>query len=146
MGTNQNNRSVQIKTPFGADKVVLTRLTGVEEVSRPFRFELQLLSEEAAPDPEDILGKPVTVTLIADEHGAKRYFHGIATEFAQTGHDGRQYEYRAVLRPSLWLLSYRTDCRVFQKKSLPDIIDELCQGFVHKRNFVATYEPWDYRV
>jgi type VI secretion system secreted protein VgrG len=143
----QKNRSARINTPLGGDKLVLRRLTGVEEISRPFRFDLQLLSEDPSIDPDAILGKPLTVALTIDSSEPNRFFHGIATEFALAGHDGTWYEYRAVLRPWFWLLSHRADCRVLHNKSLPTIFAEVCgQAGTHKENFASTYQPWEYRV
>src|SRR5690606_33359138 len=131
----------------------LTRLSAVEQISRPFQFDLELCGMEGpgasgGADPDGILGKPACVTLqTSGTH--KRYFHGIVTEFAYTGYSERRHEYRAVLRPAFWLLTRRADCRVLQNKSTPDIFAEVCKqaGFTdHKLALSARYEPWEYRV
>src|SRR6185312_17189821 len=43
---------------------------------------------------------------------------------------------------------FRSDCRVFQKKSTPDIVGDICQqcSVAHRLNLSATYQPWEYRV
>jgi type VI secretion system secreted protein VgrG len=133
--------------------LALARLSAVEQISRPFRFDLELRGVDGAgargaADPDSILGQPVSieVTTTASE---PRYFHGIVTEFAYTGYDERFHLYSAVVRPAFWLLTRRVDCRVLQQKSTPEIFADVCRqaGFNdHKLNLSATYKPWEYRV
>jgi type VI secretion system secreted protein VgrG len=149
-GTYSDNRSVTIKTPVDSTAaLLLTRMSGTEQVSRPFRFELQLSSTNAAIDPDELLGKPVTVALTHDRSAPPRYFNGIVTEFGHTGYDRTAHQYRAVLRPSFWLLTRRADCRVLQNKSVSDIFAAVCSdaGFSDfTQGTSGTYEPWEYRV
>jgi type VI secretion system secreted protein VgrG len=149
-GTYSDNRSVTIKTPVDKTaELLLTRMSGTEQVSRPFRFELQLSSTDGALDPDELLGKPVTVTLTHDRNAAPRYFNGIVTEFGRTGYDRTSHQYRAVLRPWFWLLTQRADCRVLQNKSVSDIFAFVCGqagAGDFNQNLSGTYAPWEYRV
>ncbi|HEY4215361.1 MAG TPA: type VI secretion system tip protein TssI/VgrG [Steroidobacteraceae bacterium] len=145
----QDNRSVRITTPFGTDKVLLTRMTGTEQLSRPFRFELALVSSEGQLDPDKILGKPVAVRFTHDSTGKARFFNGIVTEFGHVGYDQNFHQYQAVLRPTLWLLTRRSDCRIFQKQSVTDIVKAVYQeagGGDIKMSLTGTQAAWDYRV
>jgi len=153
MGSSyQGTRSVQLDGPAALKGFKLAHLTGHEQISRPFEYHLSLFGSDfgadGVVDADKILGQSVTVTLNLGG-GGKRYFNGIVTEFAQVGYGVRFHEYRAVLRPALWLLSRRADCRVFQKKSTPDIFAEVCKqaGSIEQRQALsARYEPWEYRV
>lgn len=153
MADYQQNRSVSIAGPGDMQGLMLTRLAAVEQISRPFQFDLELSSMEGAgtrgaADPDGILGKPVCVTMKTGG-SQTRYFHGVVTEFAHTGYNERRHEYRAIVRPAFWLLTRRVDCRVLQNKSTPDIFAEVCRqaGFNdHKLALSARYEPWEYRV
>ena len=153
MADYQANRSVSITGPGDMQGLMLTRLTAMEQISRPFQFDLELCSMEGegtrgAADPDGILGKPACVTL-KTSGTQTRYFHGVVTEFAHTGYNERRHQYRAILRPAFWLLTRRADCRVLQNKSTPDIFAEVCRqaGFNdHKLALSARYEPWEYRV
>jgi len=158
--TYKDNRSVQLDGPAALKGLRLARLSGHEQISRPFEYQLSLFGGESgsdgAVDADKILGQSVTVTLstgiaagAGSGSGGKRYFNGIVTEFAHVGFGVRSHEYRAVLRPAFWLLSRRADCRVFQKKSTPDIFAEVCKqaGSIDQRQALsARYEPWEYRV
>lgn len=153
MADYQQNRSASIDGPGDMQGFLLTRLHAVEQISRPFQFDLELCDIEgplarAVANPDGILGKPVCVTLQTSGE-QERYFHGVVTEFAHTGYDGDRHEYRAIVRPAFWLLTRRVDCRVLQNKSTPDIFAEVCRqaGFNdHKLALSARYEPWEYRV
>lgn len=56
-----------------------------------------------------------------------RYFHGIIRKFSYVGMTGNFHIYEAQLVPSLWLLSLKTRCRIFQDMKLQDIIGKLLQ-------------------
>jgi type VI secretion system secreted protein VgrG len=149
-GTYSDNRSVSIKTPLDKEpQLRVTRMSGTEQVSRPFRFELQLSSPNGELDPDDLLGKPVTVKLTHERSSAPRYFNGVVTEFGHTGYDQTCHRYRAVLRPWFWLLTHRSDCRVLQNNSVADIFSFVCrqEGFGDfDVRLSGTYDPWEYRV
>jgi type VI secretion system secreted protein VgrG len=150
----QDTRTVQLEGPTALKGLKVARLSGREGISRPFEYHLALFGSGAsgsdgALDTDSILGQSVTAAVITSASGAARYFNGIVTEFAHVGYGERSHEYRAVLRPALWLLTRRADCRVFQKKSTPDIFAEVCQqgrSSPHRLALSANYEPWEYRV
>jgi type VI secretion system secreted protein VgrG len=60
----------------------------------------------------------------------ERRFHGIVSHFECTGETVGQTYYRAELVPSVWLLTHRYSSRIFQKKSVPEIIADVlvCGG------------------
>ena len=145
----QDNRSVKITTPLGTDKLLLTRMTGTEQLSRPFRFDLEMVSSDAGLDPDRILGKSVTLRFTHTDASKHRFFNGIVTEFAHVGYDQNFHRYRAVLRPTLWLLTRRSDCRIFQKKSVTDIVNAVYKdagGGDITMSVSGTHPTWEYRV
>ena len=143
------SRSVSLAGPSELENALLTSLSGTEEISRPFRFELTLQAEGIV-DAAKVLGKPLGVQLTIDGKGTKRFFHGVLTEFAHTGYGERYHEYFAVLRPAFWLLTRRADCRVLQNMSVPDMFADVCRnaGFNDHRSTLnaGNYEKWEYRV
>jgi type VI secretion system secreted protein VgrG len=98
--------------------------TAREEVSLPFEVDLTLVSEDEITF-DDVIGKEAALTIAGDE--SDRYFHGIINEFTQTGTSGRFHLYHSRMVPSMWLLSLEQDCRIFQKKSVPDIVKQVLQ-------------------
>lgn len=133
----QDKLGIAIKTPFGADAVLLVDLHGDERISGLFRFEVELVSPEKSLDFKTIVGKGVTITVRGMAKEKPRYIHGICTRFVQAGRVGKQTRYRAELSPWLWMLGKTSDCRIFQEKSTPDIIKEIFQdlGFSSGQHF-----------
>lgn len=137
-----------VQTPFGADKLLLQRFDGEERISEPFRYTLEMVSEDNALDFATIVGKNATLTLNLPS-GDTQYVNGVVSRFTQAGKDARFTSYFADLRPWLWLLGLNADCRIFQNKSAPDIIKQVFGdlGFTDfKDALTATYSPREYCV
>ena len=97
----------QSKSPdLPADTFRLVRFNGEEEISQPFRFEIELVSEDPEVDIGEVLRQPALLALERDDK--RRNIHGILSEFEliREGADNLFY-YRAVLMPRLWLMSLR---------------------------------------
>ncbi|SFG69041.1 type VI secretion system Vgr family protein [Pseudomonas sp. NFACC45] len=148
MAITQNNRLVQVDSPLGGDVLVLQSMDGSEELGRLFHYELDLTSEDRAIKFDQLLGKPMGLTLEL-YNGGKRYFHGIVSSCRQlTGH-GQFAGYRVSLRPWFWLLTRTSDCRIFQNKTVPDIIKQVFRdlGFSDfEDSLSASYREWEYCV
>lgn len=91
-----------------------------EQLSSPFLFEVELISETAALAAVEALGDELTIAF--EVGSAKRYFSGIVTSLQSAGKQAKAYVYRLRLRPWLWLLSRHTDCRIFQDAKVLDIV------------------------
>lgn len=145
----QENTILEITTPFGPDALLLLSFQAHEQLSGLFRFDLEMVSEDPALDFKAILGQGVTVGIKRANFMPPRLFHGLVGRFVQTRRAGSLTYYRAELYPWLWLLGKTTDCRIFQKKSTPEIIKEVFDelGFAdYEQDLQGTYEPREYCV
>ena len=143
------NRAISLATPLGPDVLLPWRATGVERLARPFELDLHLLSEKGDINPDELLGKPITLGIKSIEQDGARYFNGMVTRFSQLGYVRRYHEYRLEVRPWFWLLTQTADCRIFQEKSVPDIFEEVVKqyGFPDYRlKLNGSYEPREYCV
>ncbi|MBC3450771.1 type VI secretion system tip protein VgrG [Pseudomonas mosselii] len=120
----QFTRLAQINSPLGPDKLILAEMGGSEELGRLFDFELQLTSDDPAIDLNQLLGKPMSLS-VQQSVGSSRYFHGIVARCSQSVDQGQFASYRVTLRPWLWLLTRTSDCRIFQHLSAPQIIKQV---------------------
>ncbi|CAN5907505.1 type VI secretion system spike protein VgrG1b [soil metagenome] len=140
---------MKLVSPF-EDGLRFRSMSASEELGRPFEFAIEAVSEDATLDPYEILGKLVTVELeLADE--SLRYFNGHVTDFGLLGEVGSSsvYHYQLVVRPWLWMLTRSSDCRIFQTKSIPDILKEVFAAYdvaVFDDQLTGTYSPWEYCV
>ena len=67
----------------------------------------------------------------------------------QVANVGGYARYRATIVPWLWLLTRTTDCRIFQDKTVPDIIEAVFKhyGFSdYQLKLTASYPTWEYCV
>lgn len=128
MPITQGEREITVITPLGEDVLLLTKMTGIEQLSRPFEYELELASENAAIAPADLIGQNVTVQMVLSADKV-RYFNGFISRFRQIPSQERLARYQATLVPWLWFLTCTTDCRIFQNKTVPEIVkEEIFQG------------------
>ncbi|MBI9092932.1 MAG: type VI secretion system tip protein VgrG [Desulfobacterium sp.] len=149
----QENRLFAVDTPLGLDVLLLTGFRGSECLSDLFAFELDLISQDHSISFIDIIGKNVSVSIMLAD-GSKRYINGIISSFRQgtgdeTGSDSLASSYKATLVPWFWLLTRTADSRIFQKLSVPDIVEKIFTeyGFNdHSFRLQGSYEPRDYAV
>jgi type VI secretion system secreted protein VgrG len=98
-------------------------------------------------DLKTLLGTSLTLEL--QDEGASRFLNGTVVRFELVGRaneTGRHYIYRALVQPWLWYLTRTTDCRIFQNKSVPDVLDEVLgkYGFEYEKRLSGSYRPLDY--
>jgi len=68
-----------VSTPLGEDVLLFHRMLAKERLGGLFEYELDLLSENAAIDPDKLLGENVTVGVSLPE-GEWRYFNGYVAQ------------------------------------------------------------------
>jgi len=154
MAYTQEDRLIAIETPLGKDALLLAGFRGTEGISSLFHFDLDILSENHSVVFEDIIGKNVTVSMIMTD-GSPRLINGIISSFCQergSGESGTNSDlsfYTATMVPWLWLLTRSANSRIFQKLSVPDIVEKIFEekGFQdYKLSLHASYDKRDYCV
>ncbi len=152
MAITQKRRIFAVNTPLGEDVLVFYRMIATEQLGRLFEYEVELLSEKTYISLADVLGKNITVRMQLPEArgGGTRYFNGFVTRFSYLGMRGMRYgAYRAILSPWLWFLTRTADCRIFQNKTVPAIIESIFQehGFSDfKKSLSGQYKAQEYCV
>jgi type VI secretion system secreted protein VgrG len=125
------------------------RFEGREGLSRPFHFNIELASLDSSVDFDGLVGKPGLLTILYPD--GERLVNGRILSFEQT-REGTEYTYyQARLTPLFWFLKYRRDCRIFQKKTVREIVDEVLRDAgVPSDQFrfalQKTYEQREYTV
>ncbi|HEY1795236.1 MAG TPA: type VI secretion system tip protein VgrG [Stellaceae bacterium] len=114
-----------LTTPLGKDVLILQEFEGTESLSQLFRFRLDMVSEQQSIAPSSMLGKAVTWS-VAGPADDKRHFSGLVREFVPAETWGRGYRlYHAEVVPWFWLSSRTADCKIFQNKSVKDILQTV---------------------
>jgi type VI secretion system secreted protein VgrG len=144
------SRTFILHTPLEDDLLKFRRMDGNEALSEIGQFDLQISSASADIDPTDLLGASMTIE-IATQFDSSRYINGVVVGFAFIGPDGsaaRNYLYHARLHSWLFLADKSADCRIYQQKSVPDIIKAALADFGMPFEFKlnASYDPIPYCV
>ncbi len=120
----QADRRAEFTSPLGKDVLVLTDFSGSEGLGELFEYHIEALSDKENIDFDPAIGQGCMVKLKTDD-GKTRIYHGVMTEAQWIGWRDEFCRYRAVLRPWLWLLGHKADCRIFLDKTVKDIIQEV---------------------
>jgi len=148
MAITQENRELEIATPLGKDVLLITSMSGTEQLGRPFNYQLELVSEDHQIKYTDIVGQNVTIRLNLPEDNT-RYFNGFISSFTQMLPKGGLACYRATMVPWLWFLTRTANCEIFQNKKVPDIIEQVFQnhGFSdYECSLHGSDRIWEYCV
>ncbi|HEX7646512.1 MAG TPA: type VI secretion system tip protein TssI/VgrG, partial [Noviherbaspirillum sp.] len=108
------------------DLLLAHRLSGTEGLSTGYRYELDCLSADMHIELKDLLGQPVEIGLLLPE-GGERIMAGLVTSAQHLGGDGGFATYRLLIEPALATLAHRMNSRVFQDKSVPEIVTTLLE-------------------
>lgn len=114
-------------SPLGDEPLHFRSMTGSDEMSRPFEYVVDVLCKRSDLKLGAALGQPMTVTVQGspEMETGPRHFNGVISRLSQLGMYGNYYAYRAVLHPWLWLLNRFSDCRIFQDRSVPAIVNDI---------------------
>lgn len=112
------------------DTFAVVRMNGVEAISRPYRFELVLVSDDARIDLAKVLGAAATLRILAPDDAARATpYAGMLAEFDQLHQAGGFTFYRAVLVPRLWQLAlYRNSEVYLHEQTIPEIIEGILKS------------------
>ncbi|CAA2101435.1 type VI secretion system Vgr family protein [Variovorax paradoxus] len=134
------------------------RLSGHEALNALFEYELLLKTPDASNldasmaanfDLDAFVGREACCEIALDDGASGvRQINALITDAALWGEEGRHVQYKLTLRPWLHLATLRTDCRIFQDRTVVQILDALLADYafpVDKR-LVETYPARDYQT
>lgn len=159
--TTQAGRTLSLSTTLAYDHLLIQNFRYNEGLSQLFSLEINILHDDGEDcdeptwiEPVELVGKPMCVTA-EQKDGAKRFFNGICSRFTLSHYDKRFSLYSAEIVPQLWLLTQTFQSRIFQNKSVEEILRKVFEGFLvkyeisnltDKRNYCVQYREtdWDF--
>lgn len=145
---DQSGRPISISTPLGDNIIGLRSMVVKEQISRPFVIEAQFSSLDPDINFDNIVGHPVTISL-ALAAGPPRLWHALVSRFSFVGRHEQYFHYQATLVPWLWALTRTADCRIFQEKTVPDMVQQVLRdgGWSDfELRLSGDYSAWEYCV
>jgi type VI secretion system secreted protein VgrG len=153
----QAARAMTVTTPLGQDALLLIGLSGHEAISQPFRFELDLAAEDRTRVVfEEVLGRKVTISLALPGE-KKRFLSGICASLTQGMRGVDHTTFRMEIVPYFWLLTQHTRSRIFQNKTvidilrtvldvIPDVVYDVTKEGEEQEDEKSLYYPRNYCV
>ncbi len=90
-----------------------------EGVSQLFEIQLNVRAKKESVKPEELIGRLIDVSVEVqqgdgeDGSGVRRLFNGLVTDLREGPPITRGLRsYAMTIRPQMWLLSRRSDCRI----------------------------------
>ncbi|WP_105403749.1 MULTISPECIES: type VI secretion system tip protein TssI/VgrG [Neorhizobium] len=128
----QASRILKIVSPLGEDQLLPERLTIEEGVSSLFEIKISARAKKPIVKPEELIGRLMDVSVEVqqgdgeDGSAVRRPLNGLVTELNEGPPITRGLRsYSMVLRPQMWLLSRRSDCRIWMDKTAIDVVETL---------------------
>lgn len=119
----QAHRRARLSTCLGDDVLCFRAMEGTEALSALFEYRVEAISEGETIAEDDLIGQDCLVEF--DVHNGVRHFHGICTDVRWLGKQDETHRFELVLRPQHWLLTLRSDSRIFKKRTIVQIISDV---------------------
>ncbi len=100
----------------------VVRWQGTEGLSSLYQFKVEALVEDP-PSPRSLLGANALLTI--HDTGGERHVHGIVAAASEGRQGLRERHMEVVIAPRAWRLLYSVDCRIFQQKTVAEIIAQV---------------------
>ena len=125
----------------------------LEAISRPFEVEVHFHTGDASFEANACINQALLLVVIGDD-GETRPFHGVVDRAEFVGVHYRlgvpRFQFRVHLVPALSALAHRENCRIFQDKSIIDVIqlifNEAGLGATVQWQLKATYPKREFIV
>ncbi|MCG2595105.1 type VI secretion system tip protein VgrG [Ramlibacter sp. XY19] len=149
-------RPLDVETHLGPQFFILLEFTGHEHLSRLSEFTLRLKCKQPDITPQQMLGQNLTARVELFGNKA-RYFNGYITRWTGVteqrdslagAKETRAYVYEATVSPWLWCLTRQSNSRIFQNKTVPQIVEEVFKAYgglaSFKQKLNGRYRDWEY--
>jgi type VI secretion system secreted protein VgrG len=135
----QDTRLLRLATPLGPDRLLVECVRGEEGLDRGYAFQVSALSTDAGIPLKSLIGQPALLELSTAIPGLPlRPFHGYITCAQLIGANGGFARYALTIEPWCAFLAFGRDSRMFQDKTVFDILDAVFQG--------ARVPAWRYEI
>ncbi|OLO04580.1 type VI secretion system Vgr family protein, partial [Salinicola socius] len=125
IGLSQSQRLLTLE--IAGASLLPHRLVGEERVSEPFTYTLDCISQQGDIELKTLMAQPARLSILQAD-GSYRPLHGLVSEAALLGEDGGVTYYQLTLVPWLAMLKLGRDSRIFQDRSVADVLTDVFDG------------------
>ncbi|MEM6485180.1 MAG: type VI secretion system tip protein TssI/VgrG [Pseudomonadota bacterium] len=131
------------------DQFRVTEFSAQERLSQPFRYSIDLVSENHRISHNDVLTKACRIGILDEEGNVFREANGVVAQFEYVARSTDWALYRAEVVPKLQFLAHRFDCRIFNDKNVLEIVEDVLQRAEvrdYRTDTTEQYPPHEYVV
>lgn len=122
------NRNVWMEGTYASKPVNLKNAKVVESLSKLTKTTVEFLSSNDVLDLQDILGSSITLAQ-KDADDNDRYFTGVCVSTEYVGIYQGMSHFVAEVRPWLWFLTRTSENRIYQEKTVLEIVQEVLEDY-----------------
>ena len=127
--TNQGNRAdYLLGTSEGWDAFSVVRWHAVEEISRPYLYDITLTRDASNGTVNLDTLLDTGATFAVNGQSGWRMVHGVLAEAAEIDQTSQTILYRVLLVPHVWRARHRTRCRNFLDQPLQTIVTAVLEN------------------
>lgn len=110
----------------------LAAIEGHAALSRPFQYQLEMVSMNGSLDLKDLIATIVTVA-IRQADGGESFINGVISDFGFDRTDGGLAVYHATLVPWTTVLGLRVNSRIFQDVTVLEVVERVLADYASLR-------------
>ncbi|CDH02128.1 type VI secretion system Vgr family protein, partial [Xenorhabdus bovienii] len=142
-------RIIIAHSSLGDESLLFKSLKGKEKLSTIYSIEVELFSEKKDLDIKELRNKPLSIEIKNSTNISEksRFLSGIIREATICDYyDHYYYLYKVIIQPELFILTLNKDFRIWQKKTVPEIISDVLNKYKikFKNELNAKYQPLEY--
>jgi type VI secretion system secreted protein VgrG len=139
------NQQEHVQITIGGRPFEVVALKGEEHISRLFRFDVVCRAEGGSAPTPSLVAAEAKITLY-DGFGAERTISGLVAEAIDRISDEGTTELTVTVRPHAYTLSLGRSSRVYQHKTVVDIVKDILGRCAQKTKWelVGSYKPHEY--
>lgn len=122
MSTGRERRMLRLtEAPGPLSAYEVMALSGREAISELFEFNLEVETAVDIPHPKTYVGQPASF-VVWPSGGSKRFYNGMIRSCTIVHRHENNTRFRLQIVPYIWLATQRKNCRVFENKSVADVL------------------------
>jgi type VI secretion system secreted protein VgrG len=139
-----------VESPLPRGSLLVERFSGREAINELPEYQLVVLSQRGDVNVQELVSKKLTLRFDL-KNGKNRYWNLLCTGMSEEFNLNRGLrQYVLTLRAEHWLLSQKSDCRIFQRVKTLDIIDTLLREhgirYADRRGLLKEHPEREYVV
>lgn len=122
-----DSRRIRLNTALGPDALGVRHARMVEALGQPFELTITALVGDPAADLDALIGRNLTLSFATRSQDAPRHWNAFVSRARLVATRRDDLTVQITAAPWLWFLSLSKNCRIYEEKTTPEIIESVLQ-------------------